>query len=79
MLMDAWVVVAIVIILGALAVDRTRAYRALPFFLSRLRRRSRTPGRPQTPGVDSAELRPVHIDESDFAGREKEPRHGEGQ
>jgi hypothetical protein len=77
--MDAWVLIAIVIVLGALAVDRTRAYRALPALLNRLRGRSRVAGRPQTLGVDSAELPPVRINRSDFAaGNEKEPGHGEG-
>lgn len=76
--MDAWIAIAIVIVLSALAVDRTRAYRALPFVLNRVRRRSRSAGRPQTLGVDSSELPPVRINRSDFAGREKEPRDGKG-
>jgi len=42
---DAWIVPAIVILLSALAVDRTRAYRALPVLLNRLRGRSRSAGR----------------------------------
>jgi hypothetical protein len=76
--MEVWVVIAIVIVLGALTMDRTRAYRALPFVLSRLRRRSRATGPRQTLRVDSAELDPVPIGGSDSAAREKEPRHGEG-
>lgn len=76
--MDAWFFVAVVIILGALAMDRTRAYRALPSLLSRLRRRSRAASRQQTLGVDSGEHPQVHIDGSNLAHREKEPRHGEG-
>lgn len=76
--MDLWVVVAIVIVLAALTVDRTRAYRALPAALNRLRGRSRSAGRPQTLRVDSAEPAPVAINGSDFAGREKESGHGEG-
>jgi hypothetical protein len=76
--MEAWVVLAIVIVLGALTLDRTRAYRALPFVLSRLRRRSRVAGPPQTLGVDSAELDPVPVEGSGSAATDKEPRHGEG-
>ena len=41
---EAWILPAVVILLGAIAVDRTRAYRALPALLGRLRRRSRRPG-----------------------------------
>ncbi len=74
---DAWTVPAIVIVLSALAVDRTRAYRALPALLNRLRGRSRFAGRPQALGVDSSELPKVQIIRSDLADRE-EPRHGEG-
>jgi hypothetical protein len=76
--MDAWIVAAIVIVLGALAADRTRAYRALPALLNRLRGRSRSVGRPQTLGVDSKELPPVQITRSDFADRKKGAPHGEG-
>jgi hypothetical protein len=74
---DAWIVPAVVILLSALAVDRTRAYRALPALLNRLRGRSPATGRPQVVGVDSSELPPVQINRSDFADREKESRHGE--
>lgn len=77
-MMDAWTVTATAIILGALFVDRTRAYRALPLFLNRLRGRSRSSGRRGTLGVDSAESFPVRADASDVPGREKEPRHGPG-
>jgi len=42
---DAWIVPAIVILLSALAVDSTRAYRALPVLLNRLRGHSRSAGR----------------------------------
>lgn len=75
---DVWMVPAIVIVLGALVVDRTRAYRAVPAVLNRLRGRSRPGGRQQTLGVDSDELPPVRINRAEFAGREKESRHGEG-
>ena len=75
---EAWIVPALVIVLGALAIDRTRAYRALPAVLNRLRARSRPGGRPETLGVDSDELPPVRINRAEFAGREKESRHGEG-
>lgn len=71
--MDAWTVVAIVIVLSALLVDRTRTYRVLPALLNRLRGRSGA--RPETAGVDSAQRPPVQIDGSEFAGRE-EPPHG---
>ena len=77
MWLEPWTVAAIAIVLGALIIDRTRAYRALPLLLRRVRGRSRA-GRAQTLGVDSAELRPVRIEGSDSAGREKEPRHGQG-
>ena len=62
---------AIVILLSALAVDRTRAYRALPALLSRLRRRTRDAGWSRPLGVDSIEPPPVRIDRSDFTAREK--------
>jgi hypothetical protein len=39
--MEAWMPTAVVIVLGAIAVDRTRAYRLVPATLSRLRRWSR--------------------------------------
>ena len=74
--MDAWTVAAIVIVLSALLVDRTRAYRALPALLNRLRGRARA--RSHAAGVDSAQLPQVPIDRSEFAGREKESLHGEG-
>ena len=74
--MDVWTVAAIVIVLSALLVDRTRAYRALPAFLNRLRGRSGA--RSQTVGVDSAQRPPVPSDRSNLAGREKESPHGEG-
>ncbi len=76
-LIDGWTVPAIVIVLSALAVDRTRAYRALPALLNRLRGRSRSAGHPQALGVDLNELPKVQINRSDLADRE-EPRHGEG-
>ena len=76
--MDPWVVIATLIVLGALAVDGSRAYRALPYLLSRLRRWTRSAARPDPLGVDSRELPPVRINRSDFAGREEEPRDGEG-
>lgn len=78
MAVDAWTVIAIVIVIGALAVDRTRAYRALPQHLSRLRRRTRSAARTDSLGVDSGELPRVPINRPDFAGREKEPPNGEG-
>lgn len=74
--MDTWTVAAIVIVVSALVVNRTRAYRALPAFLNRLRGRSGA--RSQAAGVHSVELPPAPIDRSDFAGREKELPHGEG-
>ena len=76
--LDGWVGPAVVIVLSALAIDRTRAYRALPAVLSRLRARSRSGGRREAAGVDSGELPPVGINRAEFADREKEPRHGEG-
>jgi len=39
--MEAWMASAVVIVLGAIAVDRTRAYRFVPATISRLRRWSR--------------------------------------
>jgi hypothetical protein len=75
---DAWPLLAVVIVVGALVADRTRAYRALPVMLNRLRARSRSADHPQTSGVDSAELLAAATNRSDFAGREKEPRNGEG-
>lgn len=78
MAVDTWIVIAVVIVIGALAVDRTRAYRALPQLVSRLRRRTRAAARPATLGVDSGELPSVGITRSDFAGTEKELRNGEG-
>lgn len=42
--MEAWTVAAIAILLSALVLDRTRAYRALPALLNRLRGRSRPRG-----------------------------------
>ena len=74
--MDAWTVAAIVTVVSALVVDRTRAYRVLPALLNRLRGRSGSGSR--GPGVDSDQRPPVPIDRSDFAGREKESSHGEG-
>jgi hypothetical protein len=76
---EAWIVLAIVIVLGGLAIDRTRAYRALPVLLNRVRGRSRSAGRSQVLGVDSAEFPPVRIKGSDFTGIEEERRHGEGR
>jgi hypothetical protein len=77
---EAWVLPAVVILLSAIAVDRTRAYRALPALLSRLRRRSRAAGGPSpTLGVDSMESPSVPIDRSHVIGTEKEHGHGEGQ
>lgn len=75
---EAWILPAVVILLSAMVVDRTRAYRALPALLSRFRRRSRAPGPQPNPGVDSMETPPVRIDRSDFTGTEKGHRHGEG-
>jgi hypothetical protein len=75
---EAWIVPAVVIVLSALVVDRTRAYRALPAVLNRLRGRSRPGRRLETLGVDSDELPPVPINRAEFAGREKGSRHGEG-
>ena len=74
--MDTWTVAAIVIVLSALLVDRTRVYRALPLLLNRLRGRSGA--RSQAAGVHSAQLPPVPIDRADFADREKELPQGEG-
>jgi hypothetical protein len=37
--MEIWVVVAIVIVLATLGIERTRAHRILPAALNRLRRR----------------------------------------
>ena len=74
--MDAWTVAAIVIVMSALVLDRTRAYRVLPALLNRLRGRPGSGSRAL--GVDSAQRPPVPIDRSDFAGREKESPHGEG-
>lgn len=76
--MDPWIIVAIVIIVGALALDRTRAYRALPVLLNRLRGRSRNAGHLEIPGVDSPELPRGRVRSSEFAGGEEEGRHGEG-
>ena len=73
--MDAWAVTAVVIVLGALVLDGTRAYRALPALLNRLRRPST--GRPQSLRVDSAGLPPAPTNRLGFAGRERESRHGE--
>ena len=39
--MEVWMTSAIVIVLGTIAVDRTRAYRFVPATLNRLRRWSR--------------------------------------
>jgi hypothetical protein len=75
---ETWILPAVVIVLGAIVVDRTRAYRALPALLGRLRRRSRAAGSPPTLGVDSNEPPPVRIDRSDFTGTEKGHGHGEG-
>ena len=77
MVVDAWPLIAVVIVVGALIADRTRAYRALPVMLNRLRGRSRSADHPRTSGVDSAELLAAPINRSDFAGREKEPRNGD--
>jgi hypothetical protein len=77
--MEAWIALAILIILGGLTIDRTRAYRALPVLLNRVRGRSRSAGHSQILGVDSGELPPVRINGSDFAGIEEERRHGEGR
>lgn len=74
--MDTWTAAAIVIVVSALVVDRTRAYRALPAFLNRLRGRSGA--RSHALGVDSAQRPPVPVDRPDFAGREKESPDGEG-
>jgi hypothetical protein len=76
---EAWVLPAVVILLSAIAVDRTRAYRALPALLSRLRRRSRAVGSSPTLGVDSMESPSVQTDRSHVIGTEKEHGHGEGQ
>lgn len=75
---EAWVLPAVVILLSAIAVDRTRAYRALPALLSRLRRRSLPVSSPPTLGVDSMESASVQIDRTDFTGTEKGHGHGEG-
>lgn len=74
---EAWVVLAVVIVVIALAIDRTRAYRVLPALVSRLRGRSSPNGRQHALGVDSAELPPLNTNRAEFA-REKESRHGEG-
>ena len=37
--MELWIGIAVVIVLGALAIDRTRAYRLLPAVVNQLRRR----------------------------------------
>ena len=39
--MEPWMAIAFVIALGAIVIDRTRAYRFLPAAISRLRRRRR--------------------------------------
>lgn len=75
---EAWVLPAVVILLSAIALDRTRAYRALPALLSRLRRRSRAGGSSPTLGVDSMESASVQIDRTDVTGTEKEQSHGQG-
>jgi hypothetical protein len=77
MVVEAWILPAVVILLGAIMVDRTRAYRALPVLLGRLRRRSRPTGPQRSPGVDSIEPPRVRIDQTDLTGTEKEHGHGE--
>ena len=47
--MEAWFAAAVVIVLAAIVVDRTRAYRFIPAALSRLRRRSRSESRAISP------------------------------
>ena len=78
MVVDTWIVISVVIVMGALALDRTRAYRVLPFLLSRLRGRSHSAVRVETPGVDSTEPSAVRVHPSDAGEREKEPLNGEG-
>lgn len=76
--MDTWIGIAVVITLGALVIDRTRAYRVLPFALSRLRGRPRPARRADSLEVDSTELATVRVNRSDVAGSEKELINGEG-
>ena len=70
--MDSFTLIVVVIVLGALAVDGTRAYRALPALVNRLRGRSRFAGRSAGLGVDSDENSRVPISKPEPAGREKE-------